>query len=145
MGYHFYQQQLKKLGTCPGYRGTKKRMSTWTDESRAEVVAAYEEAEPTAENSMEIVKQIAEDMDESANGVRMILTRAGVYIKKATASQVSKENGKTGTTRVSKAAAQEALSGAIRDAGHEVDDDIISKLTGKAAVYFTKLFTPVAD
>ena len=116
---------------------------SWTDEKREEVIAAYEDAEPTAENSMEIVKQIAEDYEESANGVRMILTRAGVYIKKAEGAAAAKEGGST--PRVSKAAAQAALTAAITDAGKEADDDIISKLTGKAAVYFTGLLTPDKD
>ena len=31
---------------------------------------------------MEIVKDIADELGESPNGVRMILTRAGVYVKK---------------------------------------------------------------
>ena len=58
----------------------------WTDEKKAEVIAAYEAANPTAENSMEVVKEIAEEFEESPNGVRMILTKAGVYVKKAPAS-----------------------------------------------------------
>ena len=66
----------------------------------------------------------------------MILTRAGVYVKKTPASGGSKSNG-SGGGRVSKADAQEALASAISDAGQEVDDSIISKLTGKAAVYLT--------
>ena len=35
---------------------------------------------------MEIVKDIADEFEESPNGVRMILTKAGVYVKKAPAS-----------------------------------------------------------
>jgi hypothetical protein len=33
------------------------------------------------------------------------------------------------------------LIAAITDAGKEVDEDVISKLTGKAAVYFTGLLS----
>ena len=58
----------------------------WTDEKKAEVIEAYEAANPTPENSMEIVAEIAEEHGESPNGVRMVLTKAGVYIKKATLS-----------------------------------------------------------
>ena len=54
----------------------------------------YEEAEPTPETSMEIVKDIAEELDESPNGVRMILTKAGVYVKKTPATKSS--GGSTG-------------------------------------------------
>ena len=137
MGDRFYQQQLDKYGTCAGWTGAKRRRKVaWTDESKAEAVEMYTIAEPTPETSMEIVKEIADVLGESPNGVRMILTRAGVYVKKTPASGSSKSNG-TGGGRVSKADAQEALSSAISDAGLEVDESIISKLTGKAAVYLT--------
>ncbi len=115
----------------------------WTDESKAEAVELYTAANPTPETSMEIVKEIADDLGESPNGVRMILTKAGVYVKKTPAAKAS--SGSTGGTRVSKAAAQEALIAAITDAGQEVDDDVVSKLTGKAAQYFTKVLTANAD
>ena len=53
----------------------------WDDEKKAAVIEAYEAAEPTPENSMEVVAELAEEFEESPNGVRMILTKAGVYIK----------------------------------------------------------------
>lgn len=117
-------------------------MAGWTDELREEAVAAYEAAEPTAENSMEIVKQIAEDMDQSPNGVRAILSKAGVYIAKGK-SPSKAANG--GTPRVSKADSQNALSAAIEAAGQETDSEIISKLTGKAAVYFTEVINKIVE
>lgn len=110
----------------------------WTDEKKAEAIEAYQDAEPTPETSMEIVKEIADDLGESPHGVRMILTKAGVYVKKTPATG----NGggtSSGGTRVSKQAAQDALTAAINDKGLSVDEDIISKLTGKAAQYFTGL------
>ena len=110
----------------------------WTDEKKTEAIAMYEDGEPTPETSMEIVKQIADEIDESPNGVRMILTKAGVYIKKTPAAKASGSTG-GGSTRVSKAAAAEALIAAITDAGKPVDEEIISKLTGKAAMYITSL------
>ena len=116
----------------------------WTDESKAEAVELYTEAEATPETSMEIVKDIAEQLGESPNGVRMILTKAGVYVKKSPAarSSASSKNG-TATARVSKADAQETLKGALTDAGQEIDADIIDKLTGKAAVYFAGVITAI--
>jgi len=62
----------------------------WDDDKRAEVVAQYEGADPTPETSMEIVKEIADSVGESPNGVRMILTKAGVYIKKDTTKEIKK-------------------------------------------------------
>ena len=114
----------------------------WDDDKKAQAVAMYEEAEPTPENSMEIVKEIADELEESPNGVRMILTKAGVYVKKTPASGGEKK-ATTGGTRVSKAAAVEALTAAISDAGQEVDEEILSKLTGKSAQYFTTIITAV--
>jgi|TARA_R110001583_G_scaffold170830_1_gene324262 transposase-like protein len=137
MGDRFYNEQLDKFGTCAGWKGTKRgRRMAWTDESKAEAVEMYTASEPTPDTSMEVVKEIADELGESPNGVRMILTRAGVYVKKTPASK-STSTGSTGGGRVSKADAQDALSAALTDAGMEVDESIISKLTGKAAVYLT--------
>ena len=106
----------------------------WTDESKAEAVELYTTEDPTPETSMEIVKTIADTLGESPNGVRMILTKAGVYVKKAPATSSAKSNG--GGGRVSKADAQQTLKDALSDSGQNIDGDIIDKLTGKAAVYF---------
>ena len=114
----------------------------WTDEKKTEVIEAYENANPTPESSMEIVAEIAEEHGESPNGVRMVLTKAGVYVKKAPATK-SASSGSTGGGRVSKAAAIESLTAAISDAGQEVDDEIVSKLTGKAAMYFAGLISAI--
>ena len=114
----------------------------WTDESKAQAVEMYTDAEPTPETSMEIVKDIAEELGESPNGVRMILTKAGVYVKKTPAV---KSSGGTGGGRVNVAAAQDELSKAISDMGEEADMAIISKLTGKAAMYFVGLINKLND
>ena len=122
----------------------EKQIVAWDDEKKAAVIEAYEGADPTPENSMEIVKDLADEYEESPNGVRMILTKAGVYVKKTPAA-TSKSSGGTsaGGTRVSKAAAQESLIAALTDAGQEIDNDIVEKLTGKAAQYFTAVITAV--
>ena len=144
MGERFYLAQLKAIGTCPGINPNKRRKRmAWTDEKKAEAVAMYEAAEPTPETSIEIVKQIAEDLEETPNGVRMILTKAEVYIKKAAASGTKSGGSGEKSTRVSKEEAHDALKSAISDAGQDPDEDIVSKLTGKAAVYFTKLIEEI--
>lgn len=106
----------------------------WTDEKKDIAVTYYEAQEPTPETSMEIVKEIAEELEESPNGVRMILTRAGVYIKKAPATKNGGQSASS-TGRVSKQGMQDELIAAITDAGQSVDGDIIDKLSGKAAQY----------
>lgn len=114
-------------------------MSTWTPELKQTVIQKYQDANPTAENSTEIIKDIADEHELSPNGVRMVLIQAEVYVKKA-AGPAAKSTGvaKTGDgpKRVSKESAIADLKAAIVDAGAPVDDDILSKLTGKAAVYF---------
>ena len=116
----------------------------WDDDKKEQAVEMYTAEEPTPENSMEIVKSIADELGESPNGVRMILTKAGVYVKKAPAASAKKSTTSTGGTRINKAAAQEALTAALNDAGVDIDDDIISKLTGKAAQYFADALNKVA-
>lgn len=113
----------------------------WTDESKAEAVELYTSEDPTPETSMEIVKDIADTLGESPNGVRMILTKAGVYVKKAPATSSAKSSG--GGGRVSKADSQQTLKDALSDAGQDIDDDIIDKLTGKAAVYFAGVINTI--
>ena len=148
MGFRFYMQQLESLGSCPGYRSTtkRKRKMAWDDDKKAAVIAAYEEQNPTPENSMEIVKEIADEFDESPNGVRMILSKAGVYVKKTPAAgSGSSSSTSSGGSRVSKAAAQEALIAALTDVGAEIDNDIVEKLTGKAAQYFAGVIATVVE
>ena len=148
MSDRFYFQMKQATWWCPGYRGTttledyvskfgklrSKKVSNWTDELKAQVVEDYQNAEPTPETSMEIVSDIAENIGQTPNGVRMILTKAGVYVQKTPASGSKSSGG--GGTRVSKEGAQQELSSALTDAGLEVDSSIITKLTGKAAKYF---------
>jgi hypothetical protein len=115
-------------------------MSDWTDEKRAQVVEMYKEREPTPENSMEIVKEIAEEIGASPNGVRMILSKEGVYVKKEAGSSSSSSTKKEGSsTRVSKEEAHARLTRAIEAPGGSADTDIVSKLTGKAAIYFAEI------
>ncbi len=110
----------------------------WDDAKKETAVEKYQSRDPNPENSMEIVAEIAEELGESVNGVRMILSKAGVYIKKEAAASSAKSSSskKEGTsTRVSKEEAHAQLVAAIEAADAEVDMEIVSKLTGKAAIY----------
>ena len=115
----------------------------WTDEQKQDAISQYQEGKPTPENSTELIKEIAESMEQSANGVRMVLVQAGVYVKKeATTSGTAKGGEKAeGTKRVSKESQIAALTAAIEAKGAKVDEEILSKLTGKAAAYFTEVLT----
>jgi len=146
VGDRFYLAQLEATGNCPGATQSqtrRKRKMAWTDEQKAEVIEAYEAGNPTPENSMEIVAEIAEQFEQSPNGVRMVLTKAGVYVKKSPASGGTSKASGAATSRVSKAAAIESLTAALSDAGQDVDEEIVSKLTGKAAMYFAGVIAAV--
>ena len=134
MSDRFYFQQQQR----------RRRKVAWEEEKKQQAIDMYVSAEPTPEDSMEIVKDIATDLGESPNGVRMILTRAGVYVKKTPATR-SSSGGSTGGGRVSVADAQATLSNTIRDTGREPDEAIISKLTGKAANYFAEIINAVNE
>ena len=120
-------------------------MSNWTDETKATAIEKYKAAEPTPENSMEIVKEIAEEMNESANGVRMILTQAGVYVKKTGAKTSTAATASDKAPRVSKEAAHAQLTVAIEAAGQSADSEIVSKLTGKAALHFADIIKAITN
>lgn len=117
-------------------------MTQWTNELKQDVISKYQGAEPTAETSTEIIKDIAEEIEMSPNGVRMVLVQAGVYVKKEAGAATTKTATKTtgdAPKRVSKEAAIAELREAIEGQGKPVDDEILSKLTGKAAVYLLSL------
>jgi hypothetical protein len=104
----------------------------------------YKDGEPTPATSTELIKDIAEEVEQSANGVRQVLVQAGVYVKKeATVEKAGKPSADKpeGTKRVSKESQLDALKAAIKAKGATVDDEIISKLTGKAAAYFVSVLS----
>lgn len=117
---------------------------SWTDEERSDVIKKYEEANPTAETSIDIVKEIADEMGKTTNGVRMILSKASVYI---TASKGTNTQADTSDKpkRISKADAIGTLKTAIEALGLEADEEITSKLTGKAAMYFAEVINKAAE
>ena len=143
MGDRYYTAMRRTTGWCPGILiNRRKHKMAWDDAKKDKAIEMYQKAEPTPDNSMEIVKDIAEVLEESPNGVRMILTKAQVYIKKTPAAGKTTAP-KEGSTKVSKAAAFEQLSAAIRGLGLEPNSDVIEKLTGKAAIYFTEVLSSV--
>ena len=81
MGDRFYLSQLQATGNCPGApkstNNRRKRKMAWTDEKKAEVIAAYEAQNPTPENSMEIVSDIAEEFEESDTIIVVQDSKAG--------------------------------------------------------------------
>lgn len=115
----------------------------WSEEDKKKVIKMYEDANPTPETSTEIIKDIAEELDQSPNGVRMVLVQAGVYVKKDTSTPTKGTTKTEGTKRVSKEASIASLRKTIEDRGAPVDDEILDKLTGKAAVYFVSVLNAI--
>ena len=117
----------------------------WTEELKQQVIEQYTNSDPTPETSTEIIKDIAEQFEQSPNGVRMVLVQAGVYVKKEATSggESTKKSsgGSEGTKRVSKESSIAALKAAIKAKGRPVDEEVIDKLTGKAAVYLTSVIS----
>ena len=112
----------------------------WTEDQKQEAISMYEAGKPTPENSTELIKEIADKLEQSPNGVRMVLIQAQVYVKKEAATSGSGKTEKAeGTKRVSKESQIAELTKAIEARGADVDEEILSKLTGKAAAYFTKV------
>lgn len=116
----------------------------WTDADKQKAIDAYTSGNPTPENSTELIKEIAEEMNQTPNGVRMVLVQADVYVKKAATTATTSKSKTTGTgdkaPRVSKESQIAELRAIIEAKGAEIDDEILSKLTGKAAAYFAKVF-----
>jgi len=125
----------------------------WTDEKRALVISEYSDTMANeydndidrAAASVEIVKELAETHAETVNGVRMILNKAEVYIKKTAAPKSASKEG--GTKRVNKAEAIATLKELIISAAGEeaIQDDILDKMTGKAAMYFAGILQPTVS
>lgn len=123
--------------------------TTWNDELKGRLSELYTELNPSPENTIECVKQATEtlnaenDAQFSSNGARMILQKAGIYIPQGAATGAKPKAAASGaagaTTRVSKESAVNELREAITSLSAEIDDDILSKLTGKAALYFAAI------
>lgn len=123
-------------------------MTDWTQELKDAIIKEYLDNDPTPETSTEIVKGIAETEELSANGVRMVLIQAGVYVKKEEttkapkAPKAPKAEGTSVSKRPSKELAITELKNAIKARSLPLDEDILDKLTGKAAVYLLTLVNP---
>lgn len=120
-------------------------MAEWTEELKEQVIKQYLDKNPTPETSVEIVQELADEHGFTTNGVRAILVRSGNYVSKAkTPASAGKEKKEGAAPRASKQAAVKELTDFLEEKELEVNDDIISKLTGKAAAYFAALLKQVA-
>lgn len=118
----------------------------FTEELKEEIILEYksrmsefaEDQQPL--HTLDVVKELASEYESSANGIRMMLSKAGVYIKKA---DVVKASTSTAPKRMSKEASHQALADAIEAFGLTPDKEIISKLSGIAAQYLSTVLVTV--
>jgi hypothetical protein len=61
-----------------------------------QIEEAYLKNNPTPENTMEIVMELAEEFGKSANAIRLMLGKRGVYVKKAATKPAPKTTKKEG-------------------------------------------------
>lgn len=132
----------------------------WTQEKKDAVIQEYVDTMANeydndvdrAANSMEVVEELAVKYEEAVNGTRAILSRGKVYIKKsavaATAATKTAGGAAAGTSkRVNKAEAIQSLKDVIvmlsNNDPASIDNEILDKLTGKAAMYFTGVLQPL--
>jgi len=118
-------------------------MAEWTEESKAKLIAQYTAAEPTPETTTDIVAALAEEFGATVNGVRIILSKAEVYVSKSKAKPAGK--GGDAPARKSKQDSLNELSSLLEDQGVEVDPTVVDKLTGKAAEYFIAAFKHIIE
>ena len=118
-------------------------MAEWSDEDKAKLVADYKAKNPTPETSAEIVSELADELGVTVNGARAILVREKVYVNKTPGS--SKSSNSSGEKKESKADSLKRLNTVIESQGLEPDEDIIGRLTGKAAAYFADVITKATE
>ena len=128
----------------------------WTTEKKQECIEAYKKImaelatdELRAQHTTEVVADLAEEFGETVNGVRTILARAEVYYKKAPATKAATAKAAAtgeGTKRINKADAIAELTNTIAAIDPDlVDQEVLSKLTGKAAAYFISILTKAGN
>lgn len=115
-------------------------MAMLSDEVKQEVIMEYKSRMSEYEESqrpvhtLEVVKELAAEYDSTPNGIRMLLQKEGVYIKKSTTASTSASSA---PKRMSKEAAHQALKDAISATGQVPNEEVITKLSGVAAQYLT--------
>lgn len=126
---------------------------SWNETNVAEAINVYkaaladlhkENGEKDAVNSREAIKLAAEAVGTSEASARLKLNKENVYIK-VEAKKPAKTSESTGTKRVDKAKMHEELIQAFAAHGVlDVDTDIVSKLTGKAAAHLAEKVRQIA-
>lgn len=118
-------------------------VAVWTPELKAEAISQYVERineylpEDQPAHTLEVIAELAASYGFTKNSMRGVIQQSEHYVKAA--KKVTATSEKPASKRPNKAQALAELKAAIVDGGAEVNDELIEKLTGIEAVYFTQV------
>ena len=114
--------------------------AVWTPELKAECIAQYAERiqefleEDRPNHTLEVIAELATEYNFTKNSMRGVIQQSDVYVK---AAKKEASTDKPATKRPNKAQSLADLKAAIADGGATVNEELLEKLTGIEAVYFT--------
>ena len=115
-------------------------VAVWTPELKAECIAQYAERiqefleEDRPNHTLEVIAELSAQYGFTKNSMRGVIQQSDVYVK---AAKKQAATDKPATKRPSKVQALADLKAAISDGGATVNEELLEKLTGIEAVYFT--------
>lgn len=121
-------------------------VAVWTPELKAEAIAQYVERiaeflpEDQPLHTLDVVAELATEYGFTKNSMRGVIQQSEHYVRAAKKEVVS---DKPASKRPNKAQALAELKSAISDGNAEVNEEILGKLTGLEAVYFTSVIRTI--
>ena len=118
-------------------------VAVWTPELKAEAISQYVERineylpEDQPAHTLEVIAELAAAYGFTKNSMRGVIQQSEHYVKAAKKAPAASE--KPASKRPNKTQALADLNAAIADGGAEVNEELIEKLTGIEAVYFTQV------
>lgn len=122
-------------------------VAVWTPELKAEAISQYVERineflpEDRPSHTLEVIAELATEYGFTKNSMRGVIQQSEHYVKAA--KKVAATSEKPASKRPNKAQAMAELKAAIVDGGAEVNEELIEKLTGIEAVYFTQVIRQI--
>ena len=122
-------------------------VAVWTPELKAEAISQYVERineflpEDRPAHTLEVIAELATEYGFTKNSMRGVIQQSEHYVKAA--KKVAATSEKPASKRPNKAQAMAELKAAIVDGGAEVNEELIEKLTGIEAVYFTQVIRQI--
>ena len=126
---------------------TTPSVAVWTPELKAEAISQYVERineylpEDQPAHTLEVIAELAALYGFTKNSMRGVIQQSEHYVKAAKKAPAASE--KPASKRPNKAQAMAELKAAIVDGGAEVNEELIEKLTGIEAVYFTQVIRQI--